>query len=451
MKSKLHPKQATVFNDLFVRKNCRNSVVVASRGFGKSHLAATTAVKALDELIKLTLTQRHLRIPNKNVYIIAPTYNQVIKIYYPLLAYYFGLEEKATRASRDEGVFEFEDISLQLWSYEAIERMRGTGCYYVVLDEPSSWSKGIGLKEAWESIIQPCIETRWSEKRSRIYGANPGRSLTIGTPKGFNYFYDMFNFAESNKDWRSYHFDYTQTPLLDPEEVERLKDNIDPIKFEREYKASFKDSGNNVFYCFDRKINVDSQIEYFRNEEKFKEDVHVAIDFNVGLQCTSAWAIRGKQAFGIEEFKGHPDTETLANVLKAKYIDKGHKVIAYPDPSGRSKKTSAAVGRTDFTILSNAGISCLAKNSAPPIVDSVAAVNRMLKTANGGVNARIHPRCKGLIESFEKTVWVENNPDLAIIDKSKGVEHYSDGARYFFDFVFPIPNSSGITKRGFAF
>ena len=41
----------------------------------------------------------------------------------------------------------------------------------------------------------------------------------------------------------------------------------------------------------------------------------------------------------LDEMKGHPDTETLAIAIAAKY--KGHRIFAYPDPSGKARKTSA--------------------------------------------------------------------------------------------------------------
>ena len=446
----LHESQSTVFDDLFVSKVCRHAVVVASRGWGKSWFAATCAVAAVFELLEL-----HPNVPNKNVYIIAPTYDQVTDIYYPMLAYQMGLENYCVKSSRDTGIFWFKnDVILRLVSYEAVERLRGKGAYFVVNDEVSSWKKGIGLQEAWESVIEPCIVTRWSPRRARSFLAkSPGRSLTISTPMGYNYLYDMYNRQEIDKIWKSYHFDYKSSPFLDEDEIERIKHNIDPLKYAREYLARFEDSGNNVFYMFDRKVHVTNDIHYFAPPEKGKkgEDVHVAIDFNVGIQASSAWAIRGNQPHCLEEFKGHPDTETLALVLKHKYKDNGHDVYVYPDPSGRSRKTSAAVGVTDFSILQAAGLKVVAKSKAPGIVDSVNCVNRKLKNAAGDVDTFVRPTCPGVIKSLERTSWVDKNPDLAVIDKSEGVEHFSDGIRYFFDNKFPITNGSRTVIRGFNF
>lgn len=452
MPIKLHEGQSEIFRALFVERTIRHAAVVASRGWGKSWFAGACAITAVDELLRLGPY-----VPNKNVYIIAPTYDQVTDIYYPMLAYQMGLEHYCIRSSRDTGIFWFpNDVVLRLVSYEAVERLRGKGAYFVVNDEVCDWKKGIGLKEAWEGIIEPCIITRWSPRRAKAYLApSPGRSLTISTPKGFNYFYDMHNRRELDPMWGSWQFDYRSSPFIDPAEVERVRRIIDPLRFRREYGAQFEDSGANVFYCFDRKVHVRSDIELPYQATSYAamngEPIHAAIDFNVGIQATSLWVIRGNQAHAIDEFKGHPDTATLAQTLRDKYVLKGHPVIAYPDPSGKARKTSAAVGITDFTILRSHGITVLAKSKAPPIVDSVACVNRKLRTAAGAVEAFIRPELVGTIASLERTAWVERNPDLAIIDKGEGVEHFSDGVRYFFDYRFPVIGDRIVVAQGHNF
>jgi hypothetical protein len=232
---------------------------------------------------------------------------------------------------------------------------------------------------------------------------------------------------------------------LDEEEINRVKLTLDPLKFAREYTASFEDSGNNVFYTFDRKEHISKELPYF----DAGEDVHVAIDFNVGIMASVIFAVRGNQIHILDEMQGHPDTETLAIALKERF--KGHRIISYPDPSGRARKSSAAVGTTDFSILQGNGIVTRAHNKAPPIIDSVAAVNKKFKNAAGDVDMYIHPKCSNTIKSLERTQWVESNPDSATIDKKEGVEHWTDGLRYAVEYLFPIRSGSKVTTRGFGF
>ena len=388
-------------------------------------------------------------VPNKVVHICAPTWDQAIDIYWPVLAYDLNLDDVARKCSKDAGKFEFDNgTELRLISYEAIERLRGKGSYFFLWDEISSCKKGINPAKAWESIIKPCITTRWSTARAKEYGAkSPGRALLVSTPEGYNFFHQLCMMHEVDDRWGYYHYDYKQSPYLDPAEIERDKANMDPIRFASEYLAAFKESGNSVFYCFDRAIHVRKDLPTFAE----KEDVHAAIDFNVGLQATSLSAIRGGQTHFLDELKGHPDTETLARTIKAKYIDNGHKVYAYPDPSGRARKSSAPVGVTDFSILRAAGINVLSRESAPPIIDSVNAVNRLLTNANDQHNMFVSHNCRGIIESLERTRWVADRPDTASIDKTDGVEHFSDGIRYQTEFLFPVTAGRKAASRGFGF
>ena len=439
---KLHEKQSEVIRDLFVDKNNRYAVVNASRGFGKSYLAATAAIIAVQELMDLDES-----VPNKNVALIAPTYSQAVDIYYPLIAWQLGMEDFADKASKAAGQFWFpNNVQLKLWSYEASQRMRGTGQYFIVADEVTSWKgAGMNLKESWESIIQPCVATRWSPMNAKKFNANSGRALIISTPSGYDYFYEMYNRQDSDSDWKSYTYTYKDSPFLDEEEIERIKLTLDPLKFAREYTASFEDSGNNVFYTFNRKEHIDNSLPYFDDGE----DVHVAIDFNVGIMASVVFALRGNQIHIIDEMQGHPDTETLAKALSEKY--KGHRIISYPDPAGKARKSSAAVGTTDFSILQSNGIVTRAHNKAPPIIDSVAAVNKKFKNANGDIDMLVHPKCVNTIKSIERTQWVESNPDSATIDKKEGVEHWTDALRYAVEYLYPIRAGTKATTRGFGF
>ena len=435
----LHKGQSAVYKDIFLKKKGRFFVAIASRGWGKSYFAAISAMTAVHELLSLPA-----HIPNKNVYIIAPTYDQVVDIYFPILVY--DLEVPAIKISRELGRFVFpNNVELRLISYEAVERLRGKGAYFVVMDEMCSWTKGIGAQAAWEGIIQPAIVTRWSKQIADFIDApSPGRAITITTPKGYDFVYEMYNYHELNSDWMSYQFDYTTSPFLDPNEIEKIKHTIDPIQFAREYLATFEDSSASVFYCFDRRKHV-VELPYFKDDE----DIHCCIDFNVGLQCTTFFALRGNQMHFLDEIKGHPDTESLAKFIIHKFPKR--KIYAYPDPTGRARKSSAPVGTTDFSILRTFGINVMARKKSPPIVDSVNAVNRKLLTAAGDVDMYFDPRCRESIMSMERTRWVDSNVNTATIDKSENLEHFSDGVRYGTEYLFPITAGANITARGFSF
>ena len=443
----LHPGQSDVFRDLFIEQKYRYVTVCASRGWGKSYFAAAAARTALDELFYLDYS-----VPNKVVYINAATLDQVKDIYYPILAYDFGLESIAVSSSRERGRFTLpNNVHLRLMSFENIERMRGKGAYFVINDELASWSsQSAKIKNAWNRVIKPCITTRWSPKKAKYFKAkSPGRGLTISTPSGYNYFYDMYNFHEEDPLWGSYHYDYTESPLLDPSEIEHDRNTMTDIEFASEYLALFKESGLLVFYCFDRKTHA-VDLEPLNPET---EDVHIGIDFNVGIQASAVFALRNKTMEFVDEIKGAPNTEELAAHIAEKYKkhkENGHYIYAYPDPTGRARKSSAPVGQTDLSILEAAGIIVRSRKNSPPLIDSSKAVNRKLKTGTNIISMYFDKKkCPNTIMSMERTSWVEG--DTALIDKSEGIEHFSDAVRYPTEYLFSITNVGKRTSRGFSF
>jgi hypothetical protein len=52
---------------------------------------------------------------------------------------------------------------------------------------------------------------------------------------------------------------------------------------------------------------------------------------------------------------------------------------------------------------------------------------------------------------MERTRWVDNNPNSAMIDKTENIEHFSDGIRYGAEWLFPIKRKGSPAVRGFGF
>jgi predicted phage terminase large subunit-like protein len=103
---------------------------------------------------------------------------------------------------------------------------------YAVLDEVADIKP-----EAWEQVIRASL----SDKK--------GRAIFIGTPKGRNWFYDLFKMGqeEADPDWKSWHFTTQDNPLIDPTEIESAKKTLSSFAFKQEYLASFDNAGSDVF------------------------------------------------------------------------------------------------------------------------------------------------------------------------------------------------------------
>jgi hypothetical protein len=447
-KVELSKQQAEPFRYLFkpldVNKpeewKTRNAVICAARGFGKSFLAATTAVTAVNELTRLDPG-----VPNKDVVIVSSTHSSVSSIYVPILNNIFGMEAKAKSFNSQTNLWEFPgNTRLRLYSFESVERLRGLGIYFLITDEMTSWSSNnYKTKDAWESVLYPCVTTRWSPMRAKILEApSPGRTLNISTPKGYDQFYDLYCNQDMDSDWKSWHYSYKDSPFLSPEEIEKVKRTMDPLKFAREYEASFEESDNKVYYTFDRKVHVSDEISPAMEGEQ----LFVGLDFNVELMCSTISVERGNQTVVVDTYQGAPNTEAWCRYIWGRY-GKTNPIAVFPDPTGNARKTSAPVGQTDFSIIENKrkdypwNFKLFARKKSPTIKDSVAAVNRRFMNASGEPNLFIRKQtCGPLIRSLERTAWVDHNPDSLMIEKN-GEEHFTDALRYHVEYLYPIEDT----------
>jgi hypothetical protein len=112
------------------------------------------------------------------------------------------------------------------------DTLRGVSLTFAVLDEVADIKP-----EAWEQVIRASL----SDKK--------GRAMFIGTPKGRNWFFDLWNLGQEEKDsdWKSWHFTTADNPLIDPSEIESAKKTLSSFSFKQEYMASFSNAGSDIF------------------------------------------------------------------------------------------------------------------------------------------------------------------------------------------------------------
>jgi hypothetical protein len=113
---------------------------------------------------------------------------------------------------------------------------------------------------------------------------------------------------------------------------------------------------------------------------------------------------------------------------------RGREGIVHPDPSAQSRKTSAAIGETDLTIIERAGWSVY-RSSPYKLVDRINSVNAMLLNAQGQRRLLVSPRCKHLIKALDCLTYKEGSK---IPDNRSGLDHITDAIGYLTMGVFPI-------------
>jgi hypothetical protein len=211
----LLPWQQEVYAD-----KTRFKVVVAGRRCGKSRLAVTT------------LLIEGLSCPaGSAVLYVAPTQGQARQIIWDVLLD-IGREIIQSSHVNNMEVTLINGAKIYVRGSDRPDTLRGVSLTFAVLDEVADIKP-----ETWEQVIRASL----SDKK--------GRCMMIGTPKGRNWFYDLYNLGQegSDPDWKSWHFTTQDNPLIDPTEIESAKKTLSSFAFKQEYLASFDNAGSDVF------------------------------------------------------------------------------------------------------------------------------------------------------------------------------------------------------------
>jgi hypothetical protein len=152
----------------------------------------------------------------------------------------------------------------------------------------------------------------------------------------------------------------------------------------------------------------------------------VGMDFNVNPMSATIGVRAADELHILESLEVQTsNTEEMATELRRRYPQR--RIIVCPDPSGVQRKTSAAVGVTDFTILAQHGMHVDASHQAPPVVDRINAVQTMFCDTEGRRRLRVHPRAAALILALKNLTYKEGT---SLQDKNSGYDHLPDALGY---------------------
>lgn len=389
----------------------RFRVVVAGRRFGKTFLSTT-------ELIIQAIQGK-----DRNVWYVAPTYKAAKEIAWDMLISSLPKEyiRKTNESSLSVTLINGSNISLK--GAEKPDNLRGRSLDFVVLDEFADMRP-----EAWHEVIRPSLSDRNTNE-------NPTRALFIGTPKGRNHFYDLWTKgADKDDEWSSFQYTTIQGGQVTAEEIESAKRDLDERTFSQEYEAQFVNYSGIIYYNFNREKSISKVGD---NDSA----LHIGMDFNLD-PMSAVVAIRdGGTIYIADEIVIYgSNTDEIVDEIKTRYPNR--QITIYPDPASRQRKTSAG-GRTDLSILQNAGFTVKVRDKHSAIRDRINSVNARLMSADGKRHLFVDPKCKQVIRSLERQTYKEgtNQPD-----KDSGFDHMNDALGYLIDFLYPIKRQYGIPQ-----
>ena len=384
--------QTKIFDD-----TSRFRVVVAGRRFGKTFLSTAE------------LLNRALIAKDQNVWYVAPTYKAAKEIAWEMLISQIPPEYIAKTNETALTLSLLNGSTISLKGAEKPDNLRGRSLDFVVLDEFADMRP-----QAWYEVLRPSLSDR------------VGSAVFIGTPKGRNHFYDLYGKGvDGDEGWKSYQYTTIEGGNVEANEIASARADLDERTFQQEYEAQFVNYSGIIYYGFKREESV-------RRHTDDRHVIHVGMDFNLDPMSAVLMTRKGDTLHVFDEIVMFgSNTDEMVAELRERYGN--GTIVIYPDPASRQRKTSAG-GRTDLSILQNAGFEVRVRNSHAAVRDRINAVNSRLLSNDGQRRLYVDPKCKKVIESLERHTYKEGTSQ----PEKDGFDHMNDALGYAVEYLFPI-------------
>ena len=205
----------------FHNRDKRWSCIVAHRRAGKT-------VACINELIKAALTCPK---PDPRFAYLAPFYTQAKDVAWNYLKKFSAVIPGAETNESELRVDFPNGGRVRLYGADNYDRMRGLYLDGVVLDEPADMDP-----RAWPEVIRPALSDR------------QGWATFIGTPKGRNAFWDVWELAGSDPSWFRVMLRASETGLVAEGELDDARKMMTPEQYEQEYECSFDAAIMGAYY-----------------------------------------------------------------------------------------------------------------------------------------------------------------------------------------------------------
>lgn len=245
IKANPHPGQVTVHNS-----PARFRVLSAGRRWGKTRLGVN---ECLDVASK-----------GGRAWWVAPNYKMSEVGWRPLRRMGIKIGAEVRKVDRQIVLPNGGEVTVR--SADNPDTLRGEGLDFVVLDEFAYMTP-----EAWTEAIRPALSDR------------QGRALFISTPRGRNFFWELYQRGIAGEnDYASFTYPTVTNPYIAPKEVEAAKRELPEIIFRQEYLAEFIDDQGSVF----RRVQDAARLDPLSAPQEGRQyiagvDVAASIDYTV--------------------------------------------------------------------------------------------------------------------------------------------------------------------------
>ena len=245
-----------VFRD-FHSRNERWSCIVAHRRCGKT-------VACINDLHERAL---YTGKKNARYAYIAPFYSQAKNIAWDYLK--DATQDTAVKVREsDLSVELFNGAKITLYGADNPDSFRGLYFDGVILDEYGDCRPSL-----WGEVILPTLADR------------KGWAVFIGTPKGRNHFYQIYQRSITEKGWYNSTLKASTTNIIDIDELREMRSQMTENEFEQEFECSFEAAVMGTYYA-GILANMEERL-HLKNLYDADHPVFAACD--LGYSDSSAW------------------------------------------------------------------------------------------------------------------------------------------------------------------
>ena len=241
----------------------RFSVCVLHRRAGKT-------VMMINHLIKAALTNP---LPNSRYAFVSPTFKQGKATAWDYIKTYAG-KIPGTKFNESELRCDLPNGSrITILGGENDQAIRGVALDGIVCDETQSLKPTL-----FPEVLRPAIADR------------KGWCVFIGTPKGRNYFFQLYEQAKDQKDWFRCIHKASETKILDEEELNSAKSLMSEDLYEQEFECSFQAAITGSYYgALIEKLEAQNRV----TDNLYDENLDTETWFDLGLNdSTAIWFVQ---------------------------------------------------------------------------------------------------------------------------------------------------------------
>lgn len=266
----------------------RWKVIVAHRRAGK-----TTA--ALNHLIISAARDDNA---GRRYAFIAPTYKQAKNVAWDILKRN-AREIPGTECRETEIAVRFwNGSSITLFGADTPDRLRGMGLAGVVFDEYSQQPSNI-----FTEIVRPMLSD------------TQGYAIWIGTPKGRNEFWRLFEKAQQEPEWLAMKLTVTDTDVISSAELADAKKSMSEDEFLQEWYCSFDASIKGSVYGRElATLRQSGRIGVVPHRPE--EQVHTVWDLGVGAALAVGFFQKVEQHLNLIDYWQGTDRESLPDAIR---------------------------------------------------------------------------------------------------------------------------------------